>query len=479
MSPKRAAPERMPHLAHWESAPVSVLRKKRLLRLLLLPSLGWIALLLILAYGAFTLWSRKKTWLSYYHIQWQVTPPILVISSDDWGGSDPLETPRDLQQLASILRKFKDAYGNHPIITAYMNPAAPDYENIIESDYQRYSWSFCYESEPALVEAWRSLCGEGLFEIQFHGREHWNVPLWLSALREDLPGFRRSCRQHTMRPHWGWDSLAEKDPRFRYLATSFIDASTNPPRALPLGTQEQMVSTGLDIIRRHFGTDPGIVTAPGHVWDLNTWKALQHGGIAYLESEPNLITAVGADLELITTNTRVQWFSSPHGVRAIVRNCSYEPNWPAQAHLASGDYTASATAELRSALWHARRRLMSGGLAVLSTHKYCYVGEGSARKEASLKGLERFLKEVRTEFPAIAFLSAGDLARYVHGGAQEAGRKIPFAKRNVSSADRLDNVVKCLWVCHWKFRLWVAALGVVFAWSLLVSVRRRKSRGRR
>ena len=451
-------------------------KMKRLLALGLSPWVAWVILVGIIIYGIAALSLDRDMWLQYYQNDFKVTPPILVISSDDWGGVSPPETATDLYQIRNILRRFKDAYGNHPVITAYINPAAPDFEEIIRSDYKKYTWRFCYEHNPVLVNLWRSLAEEGFFNIQFHGREHINIPLWLSALQEDLPGFRESCGKGYIgqNNYRASEVLVEKDARFPFLFVSFVDASTNPPRALPLETQKYMVRTGLRIIREHFLTNPEIVVAPGHIWDVSTWRAFKEKHIEYIETIRVPIVEVGPGLELIQTHNYVNWFSNRHGIKAVIRNCFYEPNWGLAESETEVNYSRKALRRAERALRRLRRRLLGGEPAVLATHKYNYVADGADRKRANLEGLESLLLKVQTEFPSVAFLSASDLGHYMHNRAHKATRKIPFTKTTLSRTERIQNTVKCLWLCHREFRLWFVVASVALAWCVLTLIMSKK-----
>ena len=88
----------------------------------------------------------------------------IIIASDDWGSIrlktlddrnylesaglkiqgnrfdsfDALETNKDLELLFEVLLKYKDKDGNHPVITAVMNVANPDFAKIKSSNFENY-----------------------------------------------------------------------------------------------------------------------------------------------------------------------------------------------------------------------------------------------------------------------------------------------------------------------------------------------------
>ena len=89
---------------------------------------------------------------------------IIVFESDDWGSIrvpsvavknklidlgynmnsrpyerlDGLESNEDVEELFNILLKYKDAKGNHPIITANMVMGNPDFGLIKEHNFEEY-----------------------------------------------------------------------------------------------------------------------------------------------------------------------------------------------------------------------------------------------------------------------------------------------------------------------------------------------------
>ena len=108
----------------------------------------------------------------------QVKGKYIVIESDDWGSIrqssveawkeqldrnpqmeedpffffDSFECCRDLERLFDILIKYKDEYGNHPVITADYAMANPDFVKIKKSQLQ------CYFYEP-ITETVKSYSG--------------------------------------------------------------------------------------------------------------------------------------------------------------------------------------------------------------------------------------------------------------------------------------------------------------------------------
>jgi len=438
--------------------------KNLLTRALFARKLAYSCPALVIAASAASTARRGLDWLSYYNVGFAASLPIVCISSDDWGDAlCPRETADDLRALGGTLRGFRDRFGNNPVVTIYMNSAKPDFERIAASRYRSYSFRFRYDDDPEMVAAYKELIRAGLADIQFHGREHYNIPLWLHALRNDAPGFRGLFRRKLM-PYVDSDAyLSQKarDPRYEYLFRSFVDASVLPVRSLPAATQHEMASSGLSLIEANFGMRPRLAVPSGHVWDVNTWQALRANGIRYLELPVMPITGVGPGQALVKTGKTIQWFSSINGLQTIIRNCTYEPGWKASSR-------SHALAEARRAARRAESLLALGIPVIIGTHSVHYTGDPSKR-DANLAGLAALLGDIQRKFPDVAFLSAADLAEYMHGQPAATTRKVPFAIERLTSPRRAWRVMCGVW-SHPGFRILGVAAASAALWAAAATV---------
>lgn len=119
-------------------------------------------------------------------------------TNDAYAHYDTLCSSEDLEALYSVLRKFKDNDGRHPVITANAVMANPDFSKMKVDNYEKYykeplNQTFeRYQIESAL-QLWQEGASEGLMNFQFHGREHVNVPLWLKALQRGPAAVRTAA----------------------------------------------------------------------------------------------------------------------------------------------------------------------------------------------------------------------------------------------------------------------------------------------
>jgi len=433
---------------------------KRVLSLGLSPRVAWGVTALFLGLIIFTLSLHRTVWEPFFKADFIVSPPVFVISSDDWGSRE--DSVEDLNRLADVLRGFQDRYGHPAVVTAYMNPACPDVDRIAESGFQHYAWKFCYSDNPELVDRWNALVAEGLFEIEFHGREHINVPLFMDLLKTDAHGFRQAVLNKRIAWHCDsmWDSRLMEDPRFKYFYRSFIDASIDPPRALPRDRQIEIIQTGLQLMHEHFEVAPQVLTPPGYVWDLYIGQALRACGLEYLDAARMSIVGVTSNQGLEVRDFVLDWGSNPEGIQAIIRTDVYEP---------TERVTPGQRIDLDDALWGVRRNLAAGSPVVLVSHCQHYIGPDQSLKQSSLQGLRRLIQEVRICRPKVAFLSAADLGHYIYGRPERARRQIPFQLTRLSPAGKAFNVFRGLWLYSLKTRLALTGGMLMILWAMLVS----------
>lgn len=422
--------------------------------------ISWSVALILLVFSVTMLHLRRDRWGDYWDRDFAVSPSVVVISSDDWNGT--MESVNDLRRLEAMLVSLVDHYGRHPIVTAYMIPSKVDFEQVIRSDYHRYAWKSSYAGRPEITDTWRRLKDNGLVEIQLHGREHFNVPLWLSLLQHDSPGFRQACREGHMRPKSPALSHGE-DQRFRYFNRSFIDASVWPPKSLPLDVQARMIQTGARLIEDHLGIKPEVFVASGHVWDTRTYRALRSNGIQYIETRRQEIMGVGPSGELKGTGRTVKWFGSPDGLLPVIRNTGYEPMWGLKTGLSNQETVDLAVAKARS-------YLSCGIPLVLRTHAGNYVSGDLEVRKQNMRGLKTVLQRLQAEYSHLAFLSASDLAKYMHANGKGSRRSIPFEIRRVSHLRRLVDTATALWLAYPHYRWTQLLLGFWLLWSILISV---------
>ena len=395
------------------------------------------------------------------------TPPALVISSDDWGETSPLETVADLDKLQETLSSVTDASGRPLVLTTYLCPAEPNFEEIAEKQYTGYSWRYCYRDKPEVAARLRELHEAGLVDIEFHGREHSNIPLWLSVLQENRPGFRQACRDHRIpgrkEPEW----QGSDDPRRRFIGASFVDASAYPARALPVEQQREMIASGLALMEAKLGVRATIVTAPSYVFDTNTLHAMALDGLWFLDSIERPIRLADADGKVVQSGRRWDYGVEITGVRGIVRNVNFEP---ARTRMAPQKY-------LEVTMQAVHRALVSREPIVVCSHRWNFVEAANPNLNRDLLLLRELVARTKAEAPDVMFLGAADLARHLYLGGAGAERDVKLQARQLSTMERVMHGVRCTWVGHSQVRLAASAAGLSLVWLCFAGSLRSRFHG--
>ena len=403
------------------------------------------------------IWKDSSKIKSYFMQDSYITPTVLVISSDDWGGAKPPETVEDLDKLRETLMSVTDAKGKPLVLTAYLNPAEPDFEKIVDSNYTSYSYRYCYRNKPDVASKLRELNENGLVDIEFHGREHYNIPLWLDLLKDDYPGYRKACMaKHILfREGPAWDIKA--DPRLSYIVNSFIDASVYPPKALPVEKQVEMLTSGMNLMETELGVKPIIVTPPGYCYDTNTLKAMYLSGLYYLDSIKKSIPQVESDSSLSQFHKTWDYEVDIQGVKGIVRNSSFEPyKYPNKTE----------SQILNETMISVQRAILSGRPIVVSSHRWNYVESINPDSDRALNMLHKLAEMIKKETPDVLFLSSSDLVKKFYTEREGTRPDSKLQIRTLSGKEKFIHGLRCTWLGHSRIRLSVIIIGFLLLWLI-------------
>lgn len=342
---------------------------------------------------------------------------ILLIESDDWGAIrtpskeslasfqrqgfeldkslykvDALASQSDLEDLFDLLLSFKNTEGQHPVITANAIMANPDFQRIRDSDFKEYYFQpfndtfKSYSSHQNNLEIWKKGMKLGIFQPQFHGREHLNLGRWMKALQQ---GDRNL--------HFSFDLNSTYSGREDYAFMEAYDWSC--PDEVEI--HKKIISEGLRIFEETFGFRSQSFIAPCYNWDAGLDSFLASQGIKCIQ---------GIGSQMAPTGHFGQYTRIPHyfgkrnafGSFYNIRNVFFEP-----VNNSEKDWTLPALARIQAAFLMNRP-------AVISTHRVNYVGYIDPKnKENGLKQLKRLLTEVLKKWPEVQFMSTDQLQNYL------------------------------------------------------------------
>jgi len=343
---------------------------------------------------------------------------IVIIESDDWGSNriaskcdfdglvkagilnkdcsvydrcDSIARSEDLSCLFEVLSKYKGVDGKSVVVSAFMNPANPDFDKIRECDYREYHYETFLETldkegEKDKVQAlWSNGIEDHLLHPEYHGREHLSTPLWMEALQKDEKVKKAfDHRYYSV----STDSIPREASQFR--PTLYFD---NNEQKEWLKTA---LSEGLDIMTDIFGYTP-IAFAPSNgVSHPDFDKVLYDKGIVGLHNpyryEPDG-NGGGVYAKCGKENAIGQTYYN--------RNCVFEPIQ------SSYDTVDFCMAQIQGAFnWHKA--------AIISTHRVNYMGSiDSNNREKGLKELDRLLTAITKKWSDVRFMSTDEYIQLI------------------------------------------------------------------
>lgn len=334
---------------------------------------------------------------------------LVVLESDDWGSQrvpskaamerlvqkgilsgqsvydrEPLESAEDLNALASTLASVRDSAGQPAVFTCFVNPANPDFEKIREGGFGEYFWEATSQilerrGDRGEVEAsWRFGREAGLLDVEYHGREHIQVRLWLEYLRSDPMVRAAFDESYYSVPVATLPSIARG-----FRAAYFFQSESEIPAL------ENIVEKGAQLFVQEYGRMPNVFCPPNNVFHPKLYAAVKRAGCRCIIRHTRNVQPDG------TGGQKTVWGQrgvAEAGLLWYGRNGLFEPEL--------GFGVGHTLGQIRSAFdW--------GVPAIISTHRVNYVGGiDPAVRERGTTALKELLKQITTIWPDVRFLSS-------------------------------------------------------------------------
>jgi hypothetical protein len=343
---------------------------------------------------------------------------LVVIESDDWGAIrtpskealkafqekgldlgnsiykvDALESQDDLELLFSVLSKHKDHQGSTAKITANAIMANPDFDkikasNFTEFHYEKFTDTFQkYPNHANNLNLWLQGKSQGVFQPQFHGREHLNYKRWLKVLQQNNQA-AQFC--------FDWNATYSGTGDYSFMEAYDWDSPSDIP------DQKAIIADGLRIFKETFGEDSKSFISPCYNWDSEIEAVLSQHGVKWIQ---------GLRSQLRPTGTFDQYNALPHtfgetnalGLKYNIRNCIFEPSMNPNR-----DWIKSCLAQMASAFhWNKP--------AVICAHRINFVGFiDEKNRDRGLKDLDLLLKSILQKWPDVHFISTDELSMYLN-----------------------------------------------------------------
>ncbi len=341
---------------------------------------------------------------------------IVIIESDDWGAIrtpsieavrafqkkgleignsiykvDALESQDDLELLFEVLSKHKGSDGMQAKLTANAIMANPDFDkirasNFTEFHYEKFTETFKkYPNHANNLDLWLQGKAAGIFQPQFHGREHLQYKRWLRVLQQ---------KNEAALFCFDWKATYSGIADYSFMEAYDWDTKADIPE------QKKVIEEGLQIFAATFQETSKSFIAPCYNWDPLIEVVLKENGVAWIQ---------GMRSQLIPTGTFSKYLPLSHrfgetnalGLRYNVRNCIFEPSMNPNR-----DWVNSCLAQISSAFhWNKP--------AVICSHRINYVGFiNEKNRDRGLQDLDLLLKTIVKKWPEVQFISTDELSKY-------------------------------------------------------------------
>jgi hypothetical protein len=356
---------------------------------------------------------------------WKTRRKIVVIESDDWGSIrmpskevynkclengyrvdriayekyDSLASEEDLELLFNLLCSYCDKNGNHPVLTANVLAANPDFEKIKKKEFTSYHYELItktfsrYPAHGRCFELWKQGTQQKVFFPQSHGREHLNVSMFMQALqqgdRDVLFGFKHGIPGSIPRNGHGGN---------KYVETLNYSDDTDKQEKL------NIILEGLQLFEELFGYRSKSFIPPNYLWSYDYDEEMSKGGVKFYQGnrkmkEPLLDDGAKLHLHKLGETNR-------HGQLYLVRNVLFEPSL----------FKQKVKDPVQNCLWQIEAAFRLNKPAIICSHRINYVGFlDPENRDRSLKMLNEVLSEIQKRWPDVEYMNSVQLGELISG----------------------------------------------------------------
>lgn len=354
---------------------------------------------------------------------WSTKRKLVVIESDDWGSTrmpnkdvfntlmskgikvdknkfsslDTLATAADLDLLFETLSGVKDNQGNHAVLSPFVNTTNANFEKIIASGYTEYYYEPFTETlkkyyAEDVFSHWKKGIKSKVFAPQYHGREHFNVPLLMKLLREGNKDLVEAFNH-------GVIHIPVNNPKTKSIGgmapTYFYDNKED------LEYLKKSVVEGASIFQDIFGFAPGSFGPPNGIFNQELEEALAKTEVQSIVVNRTRIEPDGNG-GLNKTGFLYKFGKSSRFNQIYYRrNVKFEP-------------IQKATYNRDTTLFEIGAAFRFGKPAIISSHRINYIGSiESAHRDFALAELKAVLKSIKERWPDAEFISSAELGQII------------------------------------------------------------------
>lgn len=357
---------------------------------------------------------------------WKTDRKIVVIESDDWGSIrmpstdvlqdlmrkgimlhpeagydkyDTLASNQDLESLMNILSSVNDMNGNPAKITLNYLMANPDFNKIKESEFTEYHYELFtdtlkrYPNHDKSFDLVKEGTKQKMFQPQFHGREHLNVQMWMSALKNDIPGVREAFNSKVF---CNYIKPILFDKRYRFLEKYNVNKKEEYNFVV------KSIEEGLMCFEKIFGFKSKSMIAPNYLWDPILEKTFLKNGVNIFQG--SIYQNYSEYNKKHTGNNGVFHYLGEKNKKDqvyLTRNCTFEPSTNIKSTYETCFKSIDNAFRLKKP-------------AIVSSHRVNYIG-GLEKKNRSnnLKQLAKLFKKLIKQHPEVEFMSSDELGNII------------------------------------------------------------------
>lgn len=300
----------------------------------------------------------------------------------------------DLELLLELLGSVRNSASKNPVVTANCLVANPDFDKIEASGFADYHYELVtetlknYPQHDRSFSLWMDGADAGLLKHQFHGREHLNVAMFMTALRagdEDaLFGFR-----HCM------PGCIPKGPKVQ--GNKYVEATrfrSPEEKDFVLGA----LVDGLVIFERLFGFRSDTLIPTNYCWSRDFDQAVAQSGVQGFQGN-RIMTDQQTDGSHVRVSRKLGERNT-HGQVYLTRNATFEPSL---FRMKIADPVDNCLSEINGAF-------MMGKPAIISSHRINFCGFIDPKnRDRNLMMLRKLLQSVIAKWPDVEFLSSDQL----------------------------------------------------------------------
>lgn len=303
---------------------------------------------------------------------------------------DTLENSEDLKLLTDQLAKHQNSHST-PKFTFLQLTSNPDFDKIANSnffDYYNHSVELDYKKngDSNYINELIQKVNEDLISLEFHGREHLNVPVWMRYL---MKSDEQTVKAFHLK-YWGYDNTNEYGV--------FYNSAYEVERKTDIQFYIEILVDGIQKFKDTFKIQPTYFVPPTGGMNSAYLKPLAENGIKLVHSARIHEDSLGDGKK--KKLFRIPGTKNKFGQRYIKRNCFFEPAEN------SKDWVKSCLNEIEHAFKYEQP-------AVISTHRVNYVG-GISRENRNhgLSELSKLLRVINERWPDVKYVHTKDLYEY-------------------------------------------------------------------